>query len=101
MAAGGDGVFGAGSNDSAGFSDDGESAIQMHAGKPLKPAAVLILIINRPEAPTLLFISAPRISPITPARSVFRAGVSKPMIAMRSTPHCAKAKRNRRRCRAY
>jgi len=38
MAAGGDGVFGAGSNDSAGFSDDGESAIQMHAGKPLKPA---------------------------------------------------------------
>ena len=28
-----------------GFSDDGESAIQMHAGKPLKPAAVLILVI--------------------------------------------------------
>lgn len=38
-----------------GFSDDGESAIQMHAGKPLKPAAVLILVINQSETPTVLF----------------------------------------------
>lgn len=51
MAAGGDGVF----THEQGFSDDGESAIQMHAGKTLKPAAVLILVINRPEAPTVLF----------------------------------------------
>ena len=38
-----------------GFSDDGESAIQMHAGKTLKPAAVLILVINQPIQPTVLF----------------------------------------------
>ena len=38
-----------------GFSDDGESAIQLHAGKPLKPAAVLILVINQCDAPTVLF----------------------------------------------
>ncbi len=37
------------------FSDDGESAISMHAGKPLKPAAVLILVINHAAAPTVLF----------------------------------------------
>jgi 8-oxo-dGTP pyrophosphatase MutT (NUDIX family) len=37
------------------FSDDGESAIQMHAGKVLKPAAVLILVINQADAPTVLF----------------------------------------------
>jgi len=37
------------------FSDDGESAIQMHAGKPLRPAAVLILVINQMDAPTVLF----------------------------------------------
>ena len=37
------------------FSDDGESAIQAHAGKPLKPAAVLILVINQADAPTVLF----------------------------------------------
>ena len=37
------------------FSDDGESAIQFHAGKALKPAAVLILVINRGDAPTVLF----------------------------------------------
>lgn len=38
-----------------GFSDDGESAMQMHAGKTLKPAAVLILVINQADAPTVLF----------------------------------------------
>ena len=38
-----------------GFADDGESAIQMHAGKSLKPAAVLILVINQPAQPTVLF----------------------------------------------
>ena len=38
-----------------GFSDDGESAIQMHAGKTLKAAAVLILVINQPGQPTVLF----------------------------------------------
>ncbi len=37
------------------FSDDGESAISVHAGKPLKPAAVLILVINHPDAQTVLF----------------------------------------------
>ena len=45
VAAGGDGAF----------SDDGESAINVHSGKPLKPAAVLILVINHPAAPTVLF----------------------------------------------
>jgi 8-oxo-dGTP pyrophosphatase MutT (NUDIX family) len=38
-----------------GFSDDGDSAMQMHAGKTLKPAAVLILVINQTERPTVLF----------------------------------------------
>lgn len=41
-----------------GFSDDGESAIQRHAANPqkaLKPAAVLILVINQRDAPTVLF----------------------------------------------
>jgi len=37
------------------FSDDGESAIQAHVGKFLKPAAVLILVINQADAPTVLF----------------------------------------------
>lgn len=37
------------------FSDDGESAVQLHAGKPLKPAAVLILVINQRATPTVLF----------------------------------------------
>jgi len=48
--ASGDGAFGDG-----GSSDDAESAIQMHAGKTLKPAAVLILVINQADAPTVLF----------------------------------------------
>lgn len=43
--AGGDGAF----------SDDGESAIQHYAGRGLKPAAVLILVINQADAPTVLF----------------------------------------------
>ncbi len=38
-----------------GFADDGESAIQFHAGKTLKPAAVLILVINQSGRPTVLF----------------------------------------------
>ncbi|MEO8101815.1 MAG: CoA pyrophosphatase [Betaproteobacteria bacterium] len=38
-----------------GFSDDGESAVRLHAGKTLKPAAVLILVINHAHAPTVLF----------------------------------------------
>lgn len=38
-----------------GFSDDGDSAIQVHAGKTLKPAAVLILVINQAAGPTVLF----------------------------------------------
>ena len=38
-----------------GFSDDGDSAMQMHAGKILKPAAVLILVINQAERPSVLF----------------------------------------------
>ncbi|MEP7157181.1 MAG: CoA pyrophosphatase [Betaproteobacteria bacterium] len=37
-----------------GFSDDGESA-DVQTGKPLKAAAVLILVINQPETPTVLF----------------------------------------------
>ena len=51
--ASGDGAFGDGA-----FSDDGESVIQLHAaipGKSLKPAAVLILVINQGDAPTVLF----------------------------------------------
>ncbi len=44
-----------GATGDGGFSDDGESAIRVHAGKPLKPAAVLILVINQPDAPTVLF----------------------------------------------
>ena len=41
-----------------GFSDDGEAAIQLYAANPhkaLKPAAVLILVINQRDAPTVLF----------------------------------------------
>jgi 8-oxo-dGTP pyrophosphatase MutT (NUDIX family) len=37
------------------FSDDGDSAVRPPAGKPLKPAAVLILVINQPVSPTVLF----------------------------------------------
>lgn len=37
------------------FSDDGESAILAYAGKPLKAAAVLILVINQANGPTVLF----------------------------------------------
>jgi len=44
-----------GASGDGGFSDDGESAVQMHAGKALKPAAVLILVINQPDAPAVLF----------------------------------------------
>jgi 8-oxo-dGTP pyrophosphatase MutT (NUDIX family) len=38
----------------AGFADDGEKPGPV-AGRALKPAAVLILIVNRPELPTVLF----------------------------------------------
>ncbi len=47
-----------GQNSDAGFSDDGESAAllnQTARATELKPAAVLILVINRPDAPTVLF----------------------------------------------
>lgn len=49
---------GVGQNSDAGFSDDGDSGAllnQATPNQPLKPAAVLILVINRPDAPTVLF----------------------------------------------
>ena len=45
-------------NSDAGFSDDGDSGALLNRAtpdNPLKPAAVLILIIDRPDAPTVLF----------------------------------------------
>jgi 8-oxo-dGTP pyrophosphatase MutT (NUDIX family) len=51
-------THGVGQNSDAGFSDDGEAGALLNQGAPqksLKPAAVLILVINRPEAPTILF----------------------------------------------
>lgn len=47
-----------GQNSDAGFSDDGETGAllnQTPQQSSLKPAAVLILIVNRPDAPTILF----------------------------------------------
>ena len=47
-----------GQNSDAGFSDDGESAAllnQVASEKSLKAAAVLILVIDRPAGPTVLF----------------------------------------------
>ena len=49
---------GVGQNSDAGFSDDGDSGTLLNQAtprQPLKPAAVLILIINRPDGPTVLF----------------------------------------------
>ena len=49
---------GVGQNSDAGFSDDGESAAllnQAESKKSLKAAAVLILVIDRPAGPTVLF----------------------------------------------
>ncbi len=49
---------GVGQNSDAGFSDDGESGALLNQGAPhktLKAAAVLILVIDRPTAPTVLF----------------------------------------------
>ena len=49
---------GIGQNSDAGFSDDGESGALLNQAAPqkvLKAAAVLILVINRPDAPTVLF----------------------------------------------
>jgi len=51
VAASGDAAL---SERAGGFSDDGES-FEAPAGKPLKAAAVLILVINQPETPTVLF----------------------------------------------
>ena len=45
-------------NSDAGFSDDGDSDLLLNQTAPqkaLKAAAVLILVINRPDAPTVLF----------------------------------------------
>ena len=47
-----------GQNSDEGFSDDGESGAllnQTARETTLKPAAVLILVVNRPDAPTVLF----------------------------------------------
>lgn len=47
-----------GQNSDAGFSDDGESGALLNQSShqtSLKHAAVLILIVNRPDAPTVLF----------------------------------------------
>lgn len=47
-----------GQNSDAGFSDDGEAGALLHQSAnrtTLKPAAVLILVVNRPAAPTILF----------------------------------------------
>ena len=47
-----------GQNSDAGFSDDGETGALLNQTPQqlsLKPAAVLILIVNRPDAPTILF----------------------------------------------
>ena len=47
-----------GQNSDAGFSDDGDAGAllnQIPPQKLLKPAAVLILVINRPDVPTVLF----------------------------------------------
>jgi 8-oxo-dGTP pyrophosphatase MutT (NUDIX family) len=47
-----------GQNGDAGFSDDGEAGALLNQAAPqklLKPAAVLILVIDRPDAPTVLF----------------------------------------------
>ena len=47
-----------GQNSDAGFSDDGESGAllnQTARETSLKPAAVLILVVNRPDAPMVLF----------------------------------------------
>ena len=49
---------GIGQNSDAGFSDDGDAAALLNQAAPqklLKPAAVLILVINRPGVPTVLF----------------------------------------------
>ena len=47
-----------GQNSDAGFSDDGDAGALLNQSAPqklLKPAAVLILVINRPGVPTVLF----------------------------------------------
>ena len=49
---------GVGQNSDAGFSDDGDEAVLLNQSAPqksLKAAAVLILVIDRPQAPTVLF----------------------------------------------
>ena len=49
---------GVGQNSDAGFSDDGDAGQLLNQAAPLqalKAAAVLILVINRPDAPTVLF----------------------------------------------
>jgi 8-oxo-dGTP pyrophosphatase MutT (NUDIX family) len=49
---------GVGQNSDAGFSDDGDAGALLNQSAPqkvLKPAAVLILVINRVDAPTVLF----------------------------------------------
>ncbi len=49
---------GVGQNSDAGFSDDGDSGTLLNQAAPqktLRAAAVLILVINRPDAPTVLF----------------------------------------------
>ncbi len=68
---------------------------QMRASLPptLKPAAVLVPIIEQTEGPTVLRRFAPGTCAITPGRSVFRAGGWSHRIWMRRRRPCARPKR--------